>query len=72
VIELGFSRLFHTTLAATGSSTLSYIGAYFHGECPFLLPYKQDLYTVGGLRTYVKSNRWDAFWEQYKELQIAV
>jgi hypothetical protein len=24
------------------------------------------------LRTYVKSNRWDPFWEQYKELQIAV
>ena len=24
------------------------------------------------LRTYAKSNRWDAFWEQYKELQIAV
>ena len=24
------------------------------------------------LRTYVKSNRWDAFWEQYKELKFAV
>ena len=24
------------------------------------------------LRTYVKSNRWDAFWEQYKELRFAV
>ena len=24
------------------------------------------------LRTYVKSNRWNPFWEQYKELQIAV
>ncbi len=24
------------------------------------------------LRTYVKSNRWEAFWEQYKELRTAV
>jgi hypothetical protein len=24
------------------------------------------------LRTYVKSNRWDPFWQQYKQLQIAV
>lgn len=24
------------------------------------------------LRTYVKSNRWDAFWEQYKDLRSAV